>query len=524
MKQFVAVFAFILVFFSCSSKKSETSLSLEPTPSGLSGEILAKNHCGSCHAYVSPNTLPRSSWQQDVLPSMGHRMGIFNGERQPDSLFAPGPGGELVRLAGIYPKHPTLAREDWAKLVTFYLENAPDTLPAPKRSSKIPKGLKHFKYSEVAYAHRPALTTMVKILPDKRGIVFSDGKRNRGVLTFLNPKLEVDHELQFSRTPVDFYEKEDTLYLAIAGDGVFPSDAPAGSIQKITKTGPGEKYNQAKEMISQMQRPVQISYGDLNNDGLEDLVACEYGDLTGNLVWYQNLGRDRYSKKILRAKPGAVNSILRDVNQDGLLDILVLMAQGDEGVFLYTNQGKGVFKEKQLLSFSPLSGSLHIELADFNQDGFEDLLYVSGDNADRTPFLKSYHGIYLFQNDGKYNFSQTWFYPLNGAYKAIPCDYDLDGELDMAVISHFPDYVHSPEESFVYLENKGNLEFEESTFSQSTQGQWFVMDAGDLDGDGDVDLALGSFVLFEPMGDKTGLGKEWMTQGPSVIVLENTIR
>ena len=112
-----------------------------------------------------------------------------------------------------------------------------------------------------------------------------------------------------------------------------------------------------------------------------------------------------------------------------------------------------------MLSFSPLNGSQYIELADFNKDGFDDLIYVCGDNADRTPFLKPYHGVYIFQNDGDFNFKQSWFYQLNGAYKAIPRDYDLDGDLDIAAIAFFPDYLHYPEESFVYLENNGNLNF-----------------------------------------------------------------
>ncbi len=525
MKQNFSVLIFLMILFSCSGgSKTEASFPLQPTPSGLSGEVLAKSHCGSCHAYVEPSALPKFSWEQDVLPSMGHRMGIFKGDRQPDSLFTPGLGGEIVRQANIYPEQPMLAKEDWDKLVGFYLQEAPDSLPTYKRSQQIKLGLKHFKVREIGQAHRPALTTMVKILPDSRGLVFADGKRNRSMLTFLNSKLELDYELAFSRAPVDFYEKKDALMLAIAGDGVFPSDLPIGSIQKVTKNGIEKSYNQSREIISNMQRPVQISYGDLDGDGLEDLVASEFGDLTGNLAWYQNLGKDRYTKHVLRPKPGAIKTILRDVNQDGQLDILSLMAQGDEGVFLYTNQGQGKFAEKQLLAFSPLQGSLHMELADFNQDGFEDLIYVSGDNADRTPFLKNFHGIYIFLNDGNYQFTQAWFFPLHGAYKAIPRDYDGDGDLDIAVISHFPDYVHAPEESFVYLENIGNLTFEAYTFPQSFRGRWFVMEAGDLDGDGDIDLALGSFVLFEPMGDQTGLGKRWMEQGPSVVVLENTIR
>ncbi|HSF54076.1 MAG TPA: VCBS repeat-containing protein, partial [Algoriphagus sp.] len=451
-------------------------------------------------------------------------MGIYKGAHQPDSLFNPRLGGEKIRQANIYPEQPILAREDWNKIVAYYLENAPDSIITPKRNKAITKGLSHFTYKEVAYNHRPAMTSMVKILPDQGGIVFSDGKRNQSVLTFLTPELEKNYDLVFTRTPIDFYERNDTLYLAIVGDGVFPNELPAGSLQKISKTGTTGMYDSAKEIISGMQRPVQLAFGDLNKDGLEDIVACEYGDLTGNLVWFENKGRDRYVKKILRAKPGAITAIIKDVNADGMQDILVLMAQGDEGVFLYTNKGDGNFSEKKLLSFSPLNGSLYLELADFNGDGFEDLIYVSGDNADRTPFLKNYHGIYIFENDGNFNFSQSWFYQLNGAYKAIPRDFDLDGDLDIAAISYFPDYINYPEESFVYLENKGNLKFTDYSFPQSTNGRWFVMDAGDLDGDGDIDLALGSFVFFEPMGDTTGLGKRWLNQGPSVVVLENTIR
>jgi hypothetical protein len=51
-----------------------------------------------------------------------------------------------------------------------------------------------------------------------------------------------------------------------------------------------------------------------------------------------------------------------------------------------------------------------------------------------------------------------------------------------------------------------------------------VMDVNDLNGDGDLDIALGSFVEFEPEGDKTGLHQQWIQDGPSVVLLENTLR
>src|SRR5690606_20522694 len=143
-----------------------------------------------------------------------------------------------------------------------------------------------------------------------------------------------------------------------------------------------------------------------------------FGNETGMLAWHENNGRGGYQKRILNERSGAITSIIKDANGDGLPDIYVLMAQGDEGIFLYENQGEGKFTERRLLSFLPLNGSQYMELADFNRDGHDDIVYVAGDNADKTPILKDYHGVYIFLNDGNANFSQAYFYPMNGAYKA----------------------------------------------------------------------------------------------------------
>jgi hypothetical protein len=50
-----------------------------------------------------------------------------------------------------------------------------------------------------------------------------------------------------------------------------------------------------------------------------------------------------------------------------------------------------------------------------------------------------------------------------------------------------------------------------------------VMDANDLDHDGDIDIALGAFVSFYPEGDTTGLYERWIEESPSVVLLENTV-
>jgi hypothetical protein len=157
--------------------------------------------------------------------------------------------------------------------------------------------------------------------------------------------------------------------------------------------------------------------------------------------------------------PGAIKAYVNDYNHDGLPDIIALFAQGDESVFLFTNKGDATFDAKQVLRFPPSYGSSYFELDDFNKDGYPDIVYTCGDNADYSPVLKPYHGVYIFLNDGKNNFTQSFFYPLNGCYKAIAKDFDNDGDLDLATISFFADYKNHPEEGFVYLKNNGNLNF-----------------------------------------------------------------
>ncbi|RRB04433.1 FG-GAP repeat domain-containing protein [Larkinella rosea] len=524
MRQLIPVCILLCLLISCTTKKQNDATKFEEPPvSALSGKELAMAHCSRCHAYVSPDLLPKSIWR-DVLPAMGHRLGIYSSGFRPDSLFDDGLSGIVVRDANVFPEKPVLAKEDWRKIETYYLENAPDTLLPPQRKHPIRMGLPHFKYREPSFSHRPSLTTLVKILPDKRGIVFSDGKNRRNILTFLTPKLDENYSIPLESTPIHFYEKSNELWLTTVGKGVFPTDAPNGALQRFVKKGTEPRYQPENQLIPDLKRPVFMTYGDLNKDGREDVVACEFGNQTGQLTWYENNGKGGYDKRILREKPGAISAIIKDANKDGLPDIYVLMAQGDEGVFLYENQGAGKFLEKRLLTFLPLNGSQHIELADFNKDGFDDIVYVCGDNADKTPILKPYHGIYIFLNDGKSNFRQSYFYQLNGAYKALVRDYDRDGDLDIAAISFFPDYARYPEESFIYLQNKGNLTFNDYSFPEAPKGRWVVMDAGDMDADGDIDLVLGSFVYFIPQGDTTGLGQQWLKTGPSVIVLENTIR
>jgi len=499
----LVIFIILISIFSCGESTNQKE---------KEGKQLADRYCGSCHQVPAPQLLNQASWEKYILPRMGVFLGMIEHDSLRNVLTANETERAIAEAAGFFPAAPVLSQEEWEAIKSYYISNAPENAIAPA-TKEITKDQQQFEVIIPSYKISPPSITFLKFNKQTGGMYLGDA--NKQMFAELSKDFELINAANVREGAVGMEETPNDFLITVMGS-FSPTDVSSGFVLSLPK---GKKEN-AFLLIDSLKRPVHAAYADFDADGLTDIVTCEFAKWTGVLAWHRNKGDGSFEKKILRNRPGAIQSFIQDLNGDKLPDIVALFGQGDEGIWAYYNNGKGGFTEQKLLHFPPSYGSSHFNLFDFNKDGFDDIIYTAGDNADFPPILKHYHGIYIFMNDGKNNFTQKTFIHLNGAYNAIPRDYDLDGDIDIAAISFFPDYENQPEESFVYLENDGKNNFKARTITDPTLGRWIVMDVADYDNDGDDDIALGS-LAFEVVNDKKGLVDKWVNGGVPFIILKN---
>lgn len=225
----------------------------------------------------------------------------------------------------------------------------------------------------------------------------------------------------------------------------------------------------------------------ISRTGLWILIAEEPGRFGEPLLLHED---------VLEGGPAFMAAAAEDLDNDGWLDF-VLIDIANIGLWIMLGDGSGGLREKVFVEVPGLVAPSDLAILDLDGDGERDLV-VAG--------LLAVHVLWGTK-DGGYLPAIAADYSVDGdAYRLVVGDFDEDGLGDLAVLV-VDATVNPPEYWIDILSNAGERRFSRgSRMAIEGPGDWvFALAAGDLDGDGHLDLVTSKGgCLYVLLGSGTG--------------------
>ncbi|MBG85772.1 MAG: hypothetical protein CMO80_02595 [Verrucomicrobiales bacterium] len=455
-----------------------TTIPSESEPN-VEGRELAKTLCASCHLEPLPEVATRDRWAFEILPQAALHLGI--------EPFDPSqhPGGEEVVKADALTAKPAISQNDWRAVANHYLATAPDDHPyisgsdgaLPKTTIFRPAPLNH-----------PDSTRMSTVRIDPSAKVIYIGNADTPSLEVVSPAGQVLAARKMPGPILSIGIQPNGLLITI-GRPERNNDLSEGALMFLGKPGtsaPGEQV-----LIPGLVRPAHLQLANLNTYSGSGFLIAEYGRYTGQLRWFAKTDSGVESH-LLTDEPGINALAVSDLNGNGRSDVVAVQANGHQKILAFQRTSNG-FTHRTLLQHHPAWNYTDVTVIDMNGDGLPDLVTSNGDDerlsAQDEP-LVPFHGIRIQVATADGTYRESYTYHLNRARRVAAGDFDADGDIDIVAIGYSSNHRNTARHGAVYLENQGNLTFKPQELPLSGDARWHDLDIGDLDQDGDLDIAL----------------------------------
>ncbi len=494
----------------CPPQQATAEATTNAQPGEEATPAQVKTVCGGCHATPPPDTFPKNEWRAQVTRGF--------------KFLADSPLRRKLRDA---PSPDSV--------VHYFERRAPDTLADAPPSAATPSPLRFTRQSfrEPGVAPLPATSSVELVALNgakKRDLLLCDMRFGR-VMTLMLPASAGLPAAPAWRTLATLKNPACATVADLDGDGIrdvlvadlghfLPTDEPTGRV--VWLRGKKNGVYTPVTLLDNVGRVADVEAGDFNGDGKMDLLVADFGmDKSGAIIALENRTRDPnhpvFAPHVLDRRHGAIATLPCDLNGDGRLDFVALLAQEHETVLAFLNRGRGRFEPKTIYAAPhPAFGSSSIELADINGDSRLDVLYTNGDVFDPPPLLRPDNGVQWLENKGTFPFTRHGLAHLYGASRATAADLDGDGDLDITAVGFLPQGLFPARKtlkppSVLLVEQTAPGVFARHVLETET-GDHATCATGDVNGDGRPDLIVGNFIINRPVTVQDAL-TVWLNQG-----------